>query len=664
MQLTNKSSEEQTDTRETVDEDSTNEIKDTTQDEVKRNRIKLITKLLIDSKYSLMDDVNYNRGFSELKDKSVLKESHLDPVISESNSSVSLDKSNANKNNNNHKNNKNVKNFGITIPRSTRIKADRVRIYLDNYYTKMEGSISIENSEHLHEGIEGVYNPLQVIRNRKLKNKYNEMPARQFSMRKPPLIAVLEFSRKPHKRMPWFVDVTEISSDMTWRTSHWDELVDPHGNLWFGKKDTSSHIEGPYNKSRHESRSSQKKNQNHHHHHHHHHHLRRPYHRSRSSRRESGAGLPDYGSTTDDGDVNGTPMENTKLLKSYNELDVNDKDINHLTPEEYADEESLNAASERSRLNRFEMMIKKPRWSKSPNSRRKSHGTSVDKLTTPIHHTRTGSTATTRATRPSRGSASSGLVSNISTTPQANNSIASNSTDSQMPRNNLLNAVAIHRLRTPGAEVAVDDDDEEDAQEIDPLQEKPFEPVKSSENFEYGQVDEKLQEHRYSTRFLLSAMKVVKHRKMTDAIIKKKYIQKRCTPQHDENMPLIVNSTSEMLKTYDEELERALKKGNNYASSLLNDYSMCVETLISTTDRILSDINTTLTLKLKMFQENADRFGTLKMMKTQKLTKILYGVLEFTIITVFWTIWLAVSIVKCTKLSLVLTVKLLKWMLW
>lgn len=661
MTLTNKSSEENTDTRETVDgEDSTSDTKNTTHDDIKRNRIKLATKLLIDTKYSLMDDFNYNRGFSRFKDETASKENPTNPSnSSESGSMVSLDRASGNRNNGNHNEDKDGKNLGATIPRSTRIKADRVRIYLDNYYTKLEGCISIENSEHLHEGVEGVYNPLQVIRNRKLKNKYNEMPARQFLMRKPPLIAILNFSKKPHKKMPWFVDVTESASDMTWRTSHWDELVDPHGNLWFGKKDPSSHIEGPYNKARGESRSNHKN----HHHHHHHHHLRKPHHISLSSRRGSGTGATDSSTTAEDGDMHGTPMEYTKLLKSFNENDFSDKEVNHLTPTEYEDEESLSADSERSRLNRFEMMIRKPKWSRSPNTRRRSHGGSTEKFIAPLHHTRTGST-TARTPRHSRGSASSGLVSNTSITPLANNSTSGSVNDSHTPRGTLLNAVTVHRLRNPGAEVAVDDDEEEDEKEIDPLQEEPFNPAKSADRYGYEQIDEKLQEQMSTTRFLMGAIKVVRHRKMTNDIIKRNYIQKRRVLHHDENMPLIVNSTSEMFKTYDEELDKALKKGNNYASSLLNDYSMCVETLISTTDRILSDINTTLTLKLKMFQENADRFGSLRMMKTQKLTKILYTVLEILIITVFWTIWLAVSILKCAKLSVVLTIRLLKWMLW
>lgn len=656
MKLQNEPTEIETDTSEATDgEVSIHKLKDSSQEQIKKNRIKFVAKLLIDSKYGLMDDVNYNTGFSELKNKTTSKERPSNPVVNEFYTRSSLDKSD---NNTNSNNNAQI----INIPRSTRIKADRVRIYLDNYYSKLESSIAIENPERIHEGVEGVYNPLQVIRNRKVKKKHGDMPPRQLSMQKSPLIAVLEFSKKPHKRMPWFVDVAETGSDMTWRTAHWDELVDPQGKLWFGKNkdvnDSSSQIEGPYNKNKWENHI--KHQHQHQHRHRHHHHLRRPYHVGRYIPIGSLTRSHDNITTMDDSRHKDSPPERPES-RANSEFGSNDRLDNHLAPLDAADQEYLSANSDKSGLNRFEFIMKKPRWSKSPN-RRKSH-VSTDKFI-PIDQTKTGST-TNRTSRPSYGSSSSALSSNISTAPLTNTSTDGNGSDLQISRTNLLSAVPIHRLRNPGPEIAVDDDDGDEEEGIDPLQKEPVKPVKQPANGnEYEQVDEQLQEYRDTTRFLMGTLRVVKHRKMTDDIIRKRYIQRRCKIQHDKNMSLIVSDTSEMLKTYDQELERALKKGNNYASSLLNDYSMRVETLISTTDRILSDINTTLTLKLKMFQENADRFGTLRMMKSQKFTKMLYGVLELSIILVFWTIWLAVSILKYIKLGFVFIVKLLKWMLW
>lgn len=602
----------QTNTRESTDgENSVPEDKDANE-VVKRNRIKFVTKLLIDSKYGLMDDVNYNRGLTELNDKPGVVNSESGPVVNNGNSETFADR---------------PQNHIGSIPRSTKIQADRVRIYLDNYYSKIEGSISIENSEHLHEGVEGVYNPLQVIRNRKIKKKYHELPPRQLSMQKPPLIAILEFSKKPHKRMPWFVDVAERASDLTWRTSHWDELVDPHGNLWFGSNGGVSPMEGAH-KQKHEHR-------------HHRHHIRRPHHVPRSSRRPSGS----QDTVVEDNPK--TSFEAPKILIA-SEADSSEKDdSNHLATHETTEQDSISAESDRSRINRFEMMIgKKPRWSKSP--RRKSHG-SVDKLSVPLNY-KTASGGP-RSLKHSPASTSSVLTNHGS-------SVGGNSASSaelQLQRTNLLSAVPIQRARNPAqdqsdAEVAVEDDEDE---------------VDLPRSMESGrQVDEQLQKYRNNARYIMSTFRVIRHRKMTDDIIRKRYVQNRCKPQQEEDMSVIISKTSEMLKTYDTELDRALNKGNNYASSLLNDYSMRVETLISTTDRILSDINTTLTLKLKVFQENADRFGTLRLMKSQKLTKALYRMLEFVIVMVFWSIWLVVSIFKYIKCAFFFTLKLLKWMLW
>ena len=134
--------------------------------------------------------------------------------------------------------------------------------------------------------------------------------------------------------------------------------------------------------------------------------------------------------------------------------------------------------------------------------------------------------------------------------------------------------------------------------------------------------------------------------------------------QCDENMDSILSDTSKVLGTYDRELDKAFKRGNLLASSILNDYSMRVETLISTTDRILSDINTSLTLRLKLFQEDVDKFGNLRMMRAQKLTKFFYRILEFAIVVVLWSIWFIVSVVKWVKYIAIFSIKIVVWMIW
>ena len=209
-------------------------------------RIKMATKILVDNRYGLMDDLNFashtttggmttadgNRLMSTgdfLKDNGITSQKGRDDLLNTSTAPMTA----------------------TVISKSTRIKADRVRIYLDYYYSLLERCISIDNTEHRHEGVEGVYNPLQVMRNRKLRKKYRGgAPVREVSISKAPVIAIIDFSKKYEgknkeayvkKRMPWFVDINEKYNDLMWRTSHWDELVDPEGNLWFGDKDNRRH---------------------------------------------------------------------------------------------------------------------------------------------------------------------------------------------------------------------------------------------------------------------------------------------------------------------------------------------------------------------------------------------------------------------------------------
>lgn len=115
---------------------------------------------------------------------------------------------------------------------------------------------------------------------------------------------------------------------------------------------------------------------------------------------------------------------------------------------------------------------------------------------------------------------------------------------------------------------------------------------------------------------------------------------------------------------YDNELNKVLKLGNDWTSKLLNDYSIRVETLISSSDRILSDINTTLTLKLKMFQENTERYVTVKVMRAQKVTKTIYRLLEFGIVLVLWTIWFLFSVLRSIRFTIFLVLKIIKALLW
>lgn len=139
----------------------------------------------------------------------------------------------------------------IKISRGTLIRAEKVKttlavkyLYIQRIYEWAESHQ--DNNEH--PGVEGVYNPLQILRNRKLRNKYNEHPQTIISMQTIPLAcnvfskhnahsrhdnSAMPGHRKKHWKMMWAIDLNEFVGDSRWRVNHWHELRDAKGNLWF-----------------------------------------------------------------------------------------------------------------------------------------------------------------------------------------------------------------------------------------------------------------------------------------------------------------------------------------------------------------------------------------------------------------------------------------------
>ncbi|KAI3405345.2 hypothetical protein KGF56_001842 [Candida oxycetoniae] len=131
------------------------------------------------------------------------------------------------------------------ISRSTMIRAEKVKtmiavkyLFIQRIYEWQEAN----GANNEHPGIEGVYNPLQILRNRKIRAKYNEYPKPLHSKTIP--LACNVFSKhnrsdKHHKkdwRMLWAIELNEYVGDPRWRVNHWHELRNPKGELWFPPK--------------------------------------------------------------------------------------------------------------------------------------------------------------------------------------------------------------------------------------------------------------------------------------------------------------------------------------------------------------------------------------------------------------------------------------------
>lgn len=124
------------------------------------------------------------------------------------------------------------------ISRATRNRTETVKAMMAQQYHWMERSMEVPEGPNAHAGVQGVYNPLQVIRNRAVRAKYHELAP--VSFRSLPL-AVNAFSSRnsPGNRhgkawkLAWGIELGELMNDLSWRTSHWHELQKHNGDLWF-----------------------------------------------------------------------------------------------------------------------------------------------------------------------------------------------------------------------------------------------------------------------------------------------------------------------------------------------------------------------------------------------------------------------------------------------
>ncbi|EGW34703.1 uncharacterized protein SPAPADRAFT_69123 [Spathaspora passalidarum NRRL Y-27907] len=137
--------------------------------------------------------------------------------------------------------------------RSTIVRAEKVKTMIGMKYLYIQRIYEWNDAHGMnteHPGIEGVYNPLQILRNRKIRAKYKEFP-KPLSSKTIPLACIV-FSkhnqghhRKRTWRMVWAIELNEFVSDSRWRARHWHELEKPNGELWFPPED---HVPQPKSK--------------------------------------------------------------------------------------------------------------------------------------------------------------------------------------------------------------------------------------------------------------------------------------------------------------------------------------------------------------------------------------------------------------------------------
>ncbi|KAH3682010.1 hypothetical protein WICPIJ_007024 [Wickerhamomyces pijperi] len=121
------------------------------------------------------------------------------------------------------------------ISRATVQRAERIKAMMNLYYFSIFQCQKLTDQEH--DLVDGVYNPLQIIRNRKVKKKY-QAHKDNLSIRVLPYASTAFSQRKKDhrgnlKQFRWEVGLEELTKENIWRSQHINELVDPNGRLWY-----------------------------------------------------------------------------------------------------------------------------------------------------------------------------------------------------------------------------------------------------------------------------------------------------------------------------------------------------------------------------------------------------------------------------------------------
>lgn len=125
----------------------------------------------------------------------------------------------------------------LQISRTTKTRKETVMAVLSlKYHWLIKCQEDYAHDQIKCPGVEGVYNPLQIIRNRAIRAKYHE-PAPPLRYANLPLACNVFSSHKKSGGRPWKmlwgIELNELVNDDAWRSQHWKELKNPKGELWF-----------------------------------------------------------------------------------------------------------------------------------------------------------------------------------------------------------------------------------------------------------------------------------------------------------------------------------------------------------------------------------------------------------------------------------------------
>ncbi|CCH43607.1 hypothetical protein BN7_3160 [Wickerhamomyces ciferrii] len=484
------------------------------------------------------------------------------------------------------------------ISRSTIQRCEKVKVMFNLYYFYLFNSQKSTNTRY--QGVDGIFNPLQVIRNRSIRKKYHNPP--KLAIKTLPYASSV-FSRSKNK-LKWQVDLTELTYDFNWRAQHWHELKNSKGELWFPIPKRQQHGHDQHGHHRH-------------HRHHNHRHSHRPYlHRN------------------DDSSEMDISYIHDKLFE-FNSNDEDQVENGSESEKELLDNQSLGSSKEdlsESRSRKRDRLASKIRKrSKSPFKKRSNQNKELD---------------------PGFQFDKNESFLNL---PDEKNQ------NDLKYKNNLLNDISIEPIKSQRviSNSQFNTDNESPLEEH-----QRSSSLSSSNNLEHVDNNKDLNLYSKKLVKLNDLINFGKHYLFIkdneySNIINLEQINK----DYEEIKTNSNFLKTQVLNKYEDLILDKTEYLESIQSKLTNNYSPRIDKLLLLSDRTIGEVNTTLSLEVRKLNERLEKLGP-SYKRSGSLVELAYWLLENFIVLVLWTIWIGFSIGRIFKFFFMIFWKVLKWVFY
>ncbi|ODV86371.1 hypothetical protein CANARDRAFT_27594 [[Candida] arabinofermentans NRRL YB-2248] len=537
----------------------------------------------------------------------------------------------------------------IHISHIAKKRAEKVDSIIENYYSCIE---KYQNTVHYDEetdlpkypNVERVFNPLQIIRNRRVRKKNNEkLPIFPYGRIKLPSRV---FSKYKTQHLIWQVNLNEYNNDIYWRENYWHELKNPKGELWFPKLNSSHSHFSKFDKPKAKKRLHE----------------------------QLFAGFDGEFNEEDDdydgsGIIVGTSTNNSNEEKRLNSLPrINESSASLARHGHYRQNSLKKPTNPTSRANSISNANANANangsGTKSPGNLYSLLSNDVDRndsLTNANNHIIAPQIKIQRIDSPEDQSPvrsnksldfNSALLKNntsfdsfsVAPFPSPDQQLNPSSKHSH----NLSSSGLSARRNSNLSAYSRYSDDENSASAA----------VATSSNTEPDQADELLDQVRtirsLKSKLFLSESKMNYFEMTMDSTLLQSQENIEQKLNDFRNLQYENDIVSRKLVKKINEIDHKLDKFNGFN----NSKSMKIEELLGSTDRTNGEINTSVTLKIRDLHERRDQLVRLD---DEWIFNIFYSCLENSIVLLLWVVWIFVEIWRFIKQVLTIVINILKW---